>query len=208
MVIEESLAERFGLPQETTEICTMSGIGGHIECFKSHILHMKIGTSYGEVINMKIQTKTVVTNGFSSVNLSPVDIEILKENNVCLANSKLRRESQTPNVLVGLDYYHELVTGLSHLMKTPSGLHIAKTVFGAAIYGKGAVHTGNKTDTLLCYGLTAVHESIEQDTILNSRPLTKCDTDVITKLLPLSIDLLQGNIRYSNPNGSALHERT
>ncbi|KAK6729048.1 hypothetical protein RB195_006229 [Necator americanus] len=140
----------------------MSGIGGHIESFKSHIVHMRIGTVYGEVIDTRIQTKPVITNGFPSVNLSAVDIEFLKENNICLANTKLRGEHQTPHILVGLDYYHDLVTGPSHMVKTPNGLHIAKTLFGPAIYGKGAVGAKSKEDNL-CYGLTAVHENSEQE---------------------------------------------
>ncbi|KAK6763013.1 hypothetical protein RB195_023642 [Necator americanus] len=85
-VIEESLPERFGLYRGKAEICTISGIGGHIECFKSHIVHMRIGTAFGEVINMKIQTKPAITSGFPSVNLSPVDIEFLKENSICVTN--------------------------------------------------------------------------------------------------------------------------
>ncbi|KAK6756022.1 hypothetical protein RB195_014422 [Necator americanus] len=188
----------------------MFRLGGHIECFKSHIVHVRIRTAYGEVIIMKIQTKPVITNGFPSVNLSPADIEFLEEVNICLANTKLRGEHLIfgfiLHILVGLDFYHDLVTGPYHLVETHSGLHITKTVFGPAIYGKGVVDAEDKKDNL-CYGPTAVHENSEQDTILNTRPPKKCDTDVITKLLPLPIDLLQEHIIYSNPNGSALHEQ-
>ncbi|KAK6735736.1 hypothetical protein RB195_018771 [Necator americanus] len=46
------------------------------------------------------------------------------------------------------------------------------------------------------------------EAILNTRPLTKCDTDDITKLPLRPIDFLQGNIKYSIPNGSALHDQT
>ncbi|KAK6765600.1 hypothetical protein RB195_025485 [Necator americanus] len=46
------------------------------------------------------------------------------------------------------------------------------------------------------------------EAIPNTRPLTKCDTDDITKLLLRPIDFLQGNIKYSISNGSALHDLT
>ncbi|KAK6736199.1 hypothetical protein RB195_019086 [Necator americanus] len=46
------------------------------------------------------------------------------------------------------------------------------------------------------------------EAILNTRPLTKCDTDDITKLSLGHIDFLQGNIKCSIPNESAWHDQT
>lgn len=46
-VIEESLVERLGVPKQTSELCTMSGIGGHIECFKSHMVDITLSTAFG-----------------------------------------------------------------------------------------------------------------------------------------------------------------
>ncbi|KAK6052344.1 hypothetical protein COOONC_10151 [Cooperia oncophora] len=66
----------------------MSGIGGHIEKFESHIVTVEIGTAFGEEMELTIQTKPVITNGFPSVNLAPSDITFLKANRICLANSK------------------------------------------------------------------------------------------------------------------------
>lgn len=111
---------------------------------------------------IKIQTKPVLTNGFPSVKLSYTDITFLKENNICLANSKLRGERQVPHILVGLDYYHELVSGPNYAVKTPTGLHIAKTVFGPTVYGKGLIAVENLTQNF-SYGLTAVWEDSEQE---------------------------------------------
>ncbi|KAK6762167.1 hypothetical protein RB195_023036 [Necator americanus] len=136
-VIEENLAEQLGLSKNTTEICTMSGIGGHIEYFESHKVSAKLGTAFGEEICITIQTKPDITNGFPSVKLNVEDIEFLKTKTICLANSKLRGEHQNPHVLVGLDYYHDLVTDPANRIRTPSGFHTAKTVFGPTIYGQG-----------------------------------------------------------------------
>ncbi|KAK6762653.1 hypothetical protein RB195_023393 [Necator americanus] len=136
-VIEENLAGQLGLPKNTTEICTISGNGGHIECFESHKVPVKLGTVFGGEICMTIQTKPVITNGFPSVKLNTEDIEFLKTNTICLANSKLRGEHQNPHILVGLDYYHDLVTDPANGIRTLSGFHITKTGFGPTIYGRG-----------------------------------------------------------------------
>ncbi|VDL84984.1 unnamed protein product [Nippostrongylus brasiliensis] len=106
-VIGKSLADLLGVPRQTTEICTMSGIGGHTETFESHTIKLRISTGYGEELDLEIQTKPIITNGFAAVNLSPVDVAFLKANSICLANSNTRGEYQKPHVLVGLDYYHE-----------------------------------------------------------------------------------------------------
>lgn len=161
-VIEESLATDLGLPRETTELCTMSGIGGHIERFESHIVNVKVGTVFGEQLELKFQTKPVITNGFPSVRLAQSDIEFLKENNICPANSKLRGEHQIPHVLVGLDYFHDLVTSPTCGIKTPTGLHISKTVFGPTIYGKGITSSETASNNL-SYGMTAVSEPSEKE---------------------------------------------
>ncbi|KAK6742031.1 hypothetical protein RB195_009726 [Necator americanus] len=161
-VIEENLAQQLGLPKNTTEICTMSGIGGHIECFESHKVPVKLGTAFGEEICMTIQTKPVITNGFPSVKLNTEDIEFLKTNTICLANSKLRGEHQNPHILVGLDYYHDLVTDPANGIRTPSGFHIAKTVFGPTIYGRG-ISKVSETANTVCHSLTGISENTEQE---------------------------------------------
>ncbi|EYB90298.1 hypothetical protein Y032_0221g2542 [Ancylostoma ceylanicum] len=161
-VTEENLADRLGLPRHTTEICTMSGIGGHIECFKSHIVPVRLGTAFGEEIDITIQTKPVITNGFPSVNLDQKDIEFLKTNNLCLANTKLRGEHQNPHILVGLDYYHDLVTNPANGMQTPSGFHIAKTVFGPTIYGRG-IGNVSATASAMYHSLTNICTPTEEE---------------------------------------------
>ncbi|EYC16317.1 hypothetical protein Y032_0034g2927 [Ancylostoma ceylanicum] len=55
----------------------------------------------------------------------------------------------------GLDYYHDLITG--HVTKTPSGLHVAKTVFGPTIYGSGSTEVSQIES--VNYNLTAVWEN-------------------------------------------------
>ncbi|VDL81408.1 unnamed protein product [Nippostrongylus brasiliensis] len=155
-IIQEDVATKLGLPRQTTEICTMSGIGGHIEKFESHIVEARVSTVFGEELQFKFQTKPVITNGFPSVKLTSTDVNFLKANNICLANSKLRGEHQTPHILVGLDYFHELVIHPVNGERTPTGLHIAKTIFGPTVYGKGSIPQESAETT--CYGLTAVCE--------------------------------------------------
>ncbi|EYC34853.1 hypothetical protein Y032_1341g3835 [Ancylostoma ceylanicum] len=160
-VIQEQLAERLGLPKQSSEICTMSGIGGHIENFKTHIVNLKVSSAFGEDVQMQIQTKPVITNGFPSVNLSNDDVAFLKENRIRPANSRLRGERQNPHVLVGLDHYHDLITG-QNAIKTPTGLHVAETIFGPTIYGKGTTIKESLTSPTT-FSLTTVHEKSEKE---------------------------------------------
>ncbi|RCN35311.1 hypothetical protein ANCCAN_18829 [Ancylostoma caninum] len=88
-VIEESLANRFGLPRETTKICTMSGMGGHIESFKSHIVNMRISTAFSRNEN---SNKTRGHQQLPECKPHLGRYHLLKESNICLANSKLRGE--------------------------------------------------------------------------------------------------------------------
>ncbi|EYC15818.1 hypothetical protein Y032_0035g2977 [Ancylostoma ceylanicum] len=157
-VIEEKLAEQFGLPKVRTQMCTVSGNGGHTETFKSHIVLLKIGTVFGEDIKTVVETRPVITNGFPSVRLDQNDAAFLKANDIYLANTKIRGEHQIPRILIGLDYYHDLITG--YLTKALSGLHIAKTVFGPIIYGSGFTEV-NHIESVI-YNLTAVWENAER----------------------------------------------
>ncbi|EYC32602.1 hypothetical protein Y032_0003g1684 [Ancylostoma ceylanicum] len=152
--VDGELAERFGLARQMTEKCTMSGIGGRIETFKSHVVSLKIGTAFGEEIEITVQTRPVITEGFPSVRLEQCDVAFLKVNEIFLANTKLRGELQIPRVLVGLAYYHDVVTHIG--AKTPSGLHVAKTVFGHTVYGRGFSSVAQPNS--VSYNLTAICE--------------------------------------------------
>ncbi|EYB84689.1 hypothetical protein Y032_0311g2127 [Ancylostoma ceylanicum] len=156
-VIEEELAEQFGLPKVRTQMCIVSGSGGHLKTFESHTISLRIGTAFGEEIEITGQTRPVITSGFPSLILGQSDGAFLKANDIYLASTKIRGEHQIPRILVGLDHYHDLITG--HLSKTPSGLHIAKTVFGPAVYGSGFTEA-NHTKSV-SYNLTAVYERVE-----------------------------------------------
>nr|CDJ81223.1 unnamed protein product [Haemonchus contortus] len=161
-VTEERLAIELGLSKYSTEICTMSGIGGHIENFKSDIVLTRINTGFGKEIELILHLKSVLTNGFPSVNLTTADVTFLKENNIYLANSKLRGEHQKPHILVGLDYHHDLVSGQNHAQKTPLGLHITKAVFGPTVYGKGPMTAENLINSTY-HGIMAVIEPTERE---------------------------------------------
>ncbi|EYC16327.1 hypothetical protein Y032_0034g2933 [Ancylostoma ceylanicum] len=156
-VVEEKLAEQFGLPKKMTKMCTVSGGGGHTETFQSHTVQLSIGTAFGEDIEMTVETRPIITSGIPSVKLDKVDAAFLKANDIYLANTKIRGECQIPRVLVGLDYYHDLV--IDHITKTPSGLHITKTVFGPTVCGSGLTEVTQAES--VDYNLTAVWEKTE-----------------------------------------------
>ncbi|KAK6761354.1 hypothetical protein RB195_022424 [Necator americanus] len=67
------MATKLALPGMGHELCTMSGIGGHIEKFNSKNVQLKILTAFGDEVNLQIQTKPIITNGFPSVELTKED---------------------------------------------------------------------------------------------------------------------------------------
>uniref|UniRef100_A0A7I5E795 Peptidase A2 domain-containing protein n=1 Tax=Haemonchus contortus TaxID=6289 RepID=A0A7I5E795_HAECO len=136
-LIRERTAQDLALPKQSREMCAMSGIGGHTEMFQSNVVTLKILTAHGMEINMKAQTKPIITNGFSSVHLSMEDKHFLELNELWVCNPRVQGEHQNPHILVGLDYYYHLVPPNSKLLQLPSGLHIAKTIFGPSIHGRG-----------------------------------------------------------------------
>uniref|UniRef100_A0A7I4Y3E6 Integrase catalytic domain-containing protein n=1 Tax=Haemonchus contortus TaxID=6289 RepID=A0A7I4Y3E6_HAECO len=105
--------------------------------FQSNVVTLKILTAHGMEINMKAQTKPIITNGFSSVHLSMEDKHFLQLNELWVCNPRVQGEHQNPHILVGLDYYYHLVPPNSKFLQLPSGLHIAKTIFGPSIHGRG-----------------------------------------------------------------------
>ncbi|EYC40938.1 hypothetical protein Y032_0588g350 [Ancylostoma ceylanicum] len=156
-VVEEKLAERFGLSKKVTKMCTVTGGGGHTETFQSHTVQLSIGTAFGEDIEMTVETRPIITSGIPSVKLDKVDAAFLKANDIYLANTEIRGERQIPRVLLGLDYYHDLV--IDHITKTPSGLHITKTVFDPTICGSGLTEVTQAES--VDYNPTAVWENTE-----------------------------------------------
>ncbi|VDO54788.1 unnamed protein product [Haemonchus placei] len=158
-MIEETLTNDFGLPKLFTETCTMSGIGGHVERFDSTTEPLRVRSAYGKELRFNVQTKPILTNEFPSVKLTEEDANFLEHNQICVANSNLQGERQVPLILVGLDKYHDLVIKDGVPQRTPSGLRIAKTVFGRAIYGRGRLD--NPAEQSVSFGLMAIHEGSE-----------------------------------------------
>ncbi|KAL6731461.1 hypothetical protein Aduo_002327 [Ancylostoma duodenale] len=166
-IIKEEIAVGFGLSMNKTEVCVLSGIEGHTGKFQSSSVNLKISNAYGAEFHLEIQTEPVITNGFPSVKLTEIDKEFLQKNEINLCNPRVRGEYQTPHILVGLDYYYNLAQDSGNNNTTPSGLHIAKTVFGPTLHGRGSL-AGTKTqpDTVT-YGLTALfnyeeHEALQK----------------------------------------------
>ncbi|EYC27635.1 hypothetical protein Y032_0009g837 [Ancylostoma ceylanicum] len=160
-LIRESAADELGLPRQSTEICSMSGIGGHTESFPSSLVSLKVCTAFGRQVDITAQTKPVLTKGISSVRLSEEDKDFLQSNELCICNPRVKGEHQNPHILVGLDYYYQLVPPNAAPVQMPSGLFIAKTVFGPSIHGRGTLPTDAIGNDTMTYQLTAIAESTE-----------------------------------------------
>ncbi|EYC15188.1 hypothetical protein Y032_0037g3370 [Ancylostoma ceylanicum] len=175
-LIRESTADDFGLVSQQTEHCTMSGIGGHTERFKSNLVTLRVSTAFGKQINLTVHTKPIITNGFSSVRLSEEDKHFLQFKEMFICNPRVRGEHQNPHILIGLDYYYELVPPNTTTVQTPSGLQITNTVFGPSIHGKGALLAASTNEGTAMHGLALIEEideieseesTIHQLTVIN-----------------------------------------
>ncbi|KAK6761401.1 hypothetical protein RB195_022458 [Necator americanus] len=160
-IIREQTAREFGLPTQKTEIYTMSGIGGHTEKYQTNIVPLKISNAFGKEIHMTIQTKPIITNDFSSVRLNDADKQYLQDKEICINNPRVRGEHQNPQILVGLDNYYDLVNTVDTIT-LPSGLRIARTVFGPTVHGKGSINSQQEATTIT-HGLSLVQEQNESE---------------------------------------------
>ncbi|EYC10154.1 hypothetical protein Y032_0057g2793 [Ancylostoma ceylanicum] len=198
-LIRESAADELGLSKQSTEICSMSGIGGHTESFQSSLVSLKICTAFGRQVDITAQTKPVLTKGFSSVTLSEEDKDFLQSNELCICNPRVRGEHQNPHILVGLDYYYQLVPPNAAPVQMPSGLYIAKTVFGPSIHGRGTLPTDAIGNNTMTYQLTAIAESAEANIQMPSQNVLQ---RALSKIFPLEIrsaeETIDDNASVSN----------
>ncbi|XGW01565.1 hypothetical protein V3C99_014021 [Haemonchus contortus] len=139
----------------------MSGIGGQTETFQSNIVHLRIGTAYGRDLEILVQTKPILTNGFPAVKLCSLDRDFLEERNLLVCNPNIRGEHHVPHILVGLDHYHSFVLDSGETLKTPSGLRIANTIFGPTVYGRGLTDVAGDSTTIpiVSHSMSAVEET-------------------------------------------------
>ncbi|KAK6761355.1 hypothetical protein RB195_022424 [Necator americanus] len=160
------MATKLALPGMGHELCTMSGIGGHIEKFNSKNVQLKILTAFGDEVNLQIQTKPIITNGFPSVELTKEDKQFLQYKDLYICNPKLliqNQEIQNLHILVGLDHYYDFILNSCHAVQLPSRLHSSKTIFGPAIHGRGRDPQFAHDQTSMTYGLMSVNERSEAE---------------------------------------------
>ncbi|KAK6761333.1 hypothetical protein RB195_022408 [Necator americanus] len=87
--------------------------------------------------------------------------QYLQDNEICINNPRVRGEHQNPQILVGLDHYYDLVNTVDTIT-LPSGLRIARTVFGPTIHGKGSINSQQEVTTIT-HGLSLVQEQNESE---------------------------------------------
>ncbi|XGW17350.1 hypothetical protein V3C99_002170, partial [Haemonchus contortus] len=207
-VIQEDLALRLKLPTLKAEACIMSGIGGKTETFQSNIVHVKIGTAYGKDLEILIQTKPILTNGFPAVQICSVDQQFLEKRNLLVCNPNIRGEHHIPDILVGLDHYHTFVLDSGEHLTTPSGLRIANTIFGPTLYGRGFtdISDGTLTTPSLSYNMTAIEETEREPLIKRSKNRAKriLQDPIISLNIGNEPSLTSSTLARASPNMSLL----
>ncbi|EYC43181.1 hypothetical protein Y032_0501g2605 [Ancylostoma ceylanicum] len=136
----------------------MSGIGGHTESFKSNLVTLGVSTAFGKQINLTVRTKPIITYGFPSVRLSEEDKHFLQSKEMFICSPRVRGEYQNPHILIGLDYYYEMIPPNTTTVQTPSGLQITNTVFEPSIHGKGTLLAASTNESTAMHGLALIEE--------------------------------------------------
>ncbi|PIO72307.1 hypothetical protein TELCIR_05766, partial [Teladorsagia circumcincta] len=149
-LILEGAAEHLALPVAKTEQCSLSGISGISETFLSHHVVLRIQTAQGRELEFTVKTKPTITTGFPSVHLVERDTLFMEEYGIYLSNTRMRGEHQYPHVLIGLDLYSSFVYEHHPPVQLPTGLRIARTLFGFAAYGRGLLDSQKSCNFSVC----------------------------------------------------------
>lgn len=86
----------------------------------------------------------------------------MEEHNVFLTNTRMRGEYQIPHILIGIDLYSSFVNEAFPSIQLPTGLRVARTIFGCAAYGRGKVQTNSIiSSTISCNTVVSESEMIK-----------------------------------------------
>ena len=130
--IKTSLANQLGLSTYDTESITLSGINGQKSDVKLN--HVKFGLqpkeNYIKVVKARTLDKIVNPQVTVAVTLEDVD----KLNNKML---NLEQKVVEPDILIGIEYYHELKVRATKRLK--SGFWLVESLLGNMLSGEGKI---------------------------------------------------------------------
>uniref|UniRef100_A0A1I7WH09 Peptidase A2 domain-containing protein n=1 Tax=Heterorhabditis bacteriophora TaxID=37862 RepID=A0A1I7WH09_HETBA len=147
--IPESHAKHLKLATSGSTRVTLSGLGGCTESFNSNTAPVRFRTSIGQILNIQLLTKPLISNSFKSATVAKQDLQFLQQLNVTLSNPRISGEIIQPRILIGLDLWVEFIKVTNAIIVMPSGLLLQPTVFGYAIPGSSKMPRINN-DKLEC----------------------------------------------------------
>ncbi len=106
--------------------------------FESRQVNMLIKLIDGSLLKMSADTAPKLVGGITVQPLNLDDMRALQQfSNVQLSYFDLNRKHHTvtPDILIGLDYYHDIFTGDGQVTKLPSGLDVVPSKLGYIVCG-------------------------------------------------------------------------
>uniref|UniRef100_A0A1I7WWM3 DUF1758 domain-containing protein n=1 Tax=Heterorhabditis bacteriophora TaxID=37862 RepID=A0A1I7WWM3_HETBA len=137
--IQESHAKYLKLATSGSTRVTLSGLGGCTGSFNSNTAPVRFRTSIGQILNIQLLTKLLISNSFQSATVAKQDLQFLQQLNVTLSNPRISGEVIQPRILIGLDLWVEFMKVTNAIIVVPSGLLLQPTMFGYCIHNLSVI---------------------------------------------------------------------
>ncbi|KAK6009927.1 Tas retrotransposon peptidase A16, partial [Ostertagia ostertagi] len=131
-----SLAKRLDLPSSSSSSYILTTFGGKQEKRKSRKCSACLVDLRGEEIHMNLLSVDVISHTIILPRLSLSDISHAHQ---YLSNESLLNEADievSPDILIGIDYYNNIMNVTETPLQLPSGLQAIPTIFGHVVTGK------------------------------------------------------------------------
>ncbi|MCP3663543.1 MAG: DUF1759 domain-containing protein, partial [Gammaproteobacteria bacterium] len=152
--IKASLAAKLGLSQLSSESLRVKVFLGHSHSLETSTVNFSLFHKDGTLFPMRANVVPEITNGVARFSLNTEDKSFLQRNNVreeSFADVPPDDTPFSPDILIGADYYWNLVTGplLSKPRQLPSGLFLVPSHLGWIISGMDESRNAPPVNTVL-----------------------------------------------------------
>ena len=157
--ISERLAERLKLKKEEKEVLRINTFGSKkTMVITSSVNHIHLRLRDGHTFEVRVNTVPVVTHSITKSPLGWLDTSFIQkmvsDGKVALADKMQTKESRVhPDILIGQDYYHQLVGEGMKIQLPSAGLYLIPSKFGYLVGGRTAPHTTGQSAHVGCVTL-------------------------------------------------------
>uniref|UniRef100_A0A1I7W7R7 DUF1758 domain-containing protein n=1 Tax=Heterorhabditis bacteriophora TaxID=37862 RepID=A0A1I7W7R7_HETBA len=137
---------------------TLSGLECCTERFNSKTASTRFRTITGQILEVQLSFKPLISNEFESATISKHDSQFLEKLNIALSNPRTSGEMIQPVILIGVDLWVESIKVAYAITITPSGLVLQPIIFGNAIHGCGKMAQTDNGKVEYIHSLAVIKE--------------------------------------------------